>query len=476
MNWPAPTTRTATPYRWLALALLGSVQFLLVLDDTVVNVALASIQRDLGFTDAGLAWVVNAYLLAFGGLLLVAGRLGDVFGRRPTFMAGVVVFGAASLLCAGAQAPWQLVTGRFLQGAGAALAAPTALAMVTRLFTREDERARALAIWGALAVVGGTSGVVISGALTGLVTWRWIFLVNLPVVVTALAGTPRLVRDTRGTKGSRLRLPGAALATAAMVTLVHGLLLLADRGTAAHALPWLGIAMLLAVGFVITERRGADPLVPRHLLTDRVRVVGNLSCLLMAGVMFAVTVLLMLHLQTVLDYRPLAAGLAYLPYAAGILIGLTASSRCVRILGLRTTLVVAFVTGACGLILLARLPHEASYAADVLPGLVVAAVGSGLGYPALTLAALSGTTDLDAGTASALLNAGQQLGSALGIAILFGVASLANQSDAGSGPADIVAGNDGLGLSLTTGAGLLALGALIAGTFLPRRSASINSN
>lgn len=336
-----------------ALIVLCFVQFMLVLDDTVVSVALPSIQDDLGFSTAGLAWVVNAYFLAFGGLLLLSGRAADLLGRRRVFLAGVALFGAASLACGLAQEPWQLVAGRFVQGAGAAMASPAALALITLLFPGPDERAKALGVWGGIAGLGGTLGLVISGALTGLASWRWIFLINLPVALFALALLPRLVAESRASHRARIDVPGAVLGTGALISLVYGLLETGESGWghAASVVP-LVLAVVLAVSFLAVETRTAEPLVPLGFLASRIRAVANGTTLLFSAAFYAMAFLLMLHLQTVLHYGPLTAGVAYLPYGGGILAGMWLSSRAVARLGIRLTLVTGFVTSSAGLLLL----------------------------------------------------------------------------------------------------------------------------
>ncbi|MFJ8819643.1 MFS transporter [Amycolatopsis thermoflava] len=327
---------TVPARRRAALVVLCLVQFMLVLDDNVVSVALPSIRHDLGFSGPGLAWVVNAYFLAFGGLLLLAGRVADLFGRRRVFLIGVALFGLASLACGLARQPWQLVAGRFVQGAGAAMAGPAALSLIALSFPGTAERARALAIWGAVAALGGTAGLVISSVLTGLTSWRWIFLINLPVTATGILLLPRLTPESRAGRRSRLDIPGTLLGTAAVVSLVYGLLQAGGSGWADRAvLGPLLVAAVLAAGFVMAEARIAEPLVPLSLLSDRTRAVANGATLLFSAAFYAMAFLLMIHLQTVLGYGPRQAGLAYLPYGAEILAGMRVSTRVMTRMGLR---------------------------------------------------------------------------------------------------------------------------------------------
>ncbi|MEV4898530.1 MFS transporter [Nonomuraea sp. NPDC055795] len=407
-----------------ALAVLCAVQFMLVLDDTVVNVALPAIRGELGFTAAGLSWVVNAYFLAFGGFLLLSGRAADLLGRRRAFLIGVAAFGVASLVCGIAQEPWQLVAARFAQGMGSALASPAALSLITLMFPGEGERARAVGVWGAIAALGGTMGLVISGVLTDLTSWRWIFLINLPVAALALVLVPRLVGESRAARGARLDVPGALLGTAAVLALVYGLLQAEHAGwvSAAVLLPLL-LAVLLAAAFLAVESRTAQPLVPLAFLAVRIRAVANLSTLLFSAAFYAMAFLLMIHLQTRLGYSALVAGVAYLPYGGGILAGMWLSSRAVARLGTRPALLVALTVSAAGLLLLSGVAPGDAYVSGVLPGMLVTSLGCGLSLPALTTAAVTGTTSEDAGVGSAVLTSVQQVGGAVGVALLVTLAA-----------------------------------------------------
>ncbi|MEU9318186.1 MFS transporter [Streptomyces sp. NPDC048295] len=451
-----------------ALVVLCFVQFMLVLDDNVVSVALPSMRDDLGFSTAGLAWVVNAYFLAFGGLLLLFGRMADLLGRRRVFLTGVALFGAASLVCGLAQEPWQLVTGRFIQGAGAAMASPAALALITLLFPGTEERTKAFGIWGGIAGLGGTTGLVISGALTGLASWRWIFLINLPVALAALALLPRLVPESRAGRAVRLDVPGALLGTGALVSLVYGLLRTGQSGWGdTTAVGPLVLAVFLAVVFVAGEARTAEPLVPLSFLSFRFRAAANGATLLFSAAMYAMAFLLMVHLQTVLHYRPLTAGLAYLPYCAGILTGMWLSSRAVIRLGVRPALIISFLISAAGLLLLSGVAPGDGYASGVLPGMLVTSLGCGLSLPALTVAALTGTTEENAGLGSAVLSSVQQVGGAVGVAVLVALAT--RRSDTLAAQDDLLhAATEGFSLALIVGAVLLTLGAVLIAVLLKR--------
>ncbi|MGW8889542.1 MFS transporter [Streptomyces sp. NPDC055749] len=465
----ASTLAASTGRRRSALIVLCFVQFMLVLDDNVVSVALPSIRDDLGFSTAALAWVVNAYFLAFGGLLLLFGRVADLLGRRRVFLSGVALFGAASLVSGLAQEPWQLVAGRFAQGAGAAMAGPASLSLITLLFPGTKERAKALGVWGGIAGLGGTMGLVISGALTGLTSWRWIFLINLPVVVLALALLPRLVAESRATRRARLDVLGAVLGTGAVVSLVYGLLQAGESGWGdASVVGPLLLAGVLTISFLVAESRTAWPLVPPAFLAFRIRAVANGATLLFSAAMYAMAFLLMIHVQTVLGYGPLKAGVSYLPYCAGMLAGMWLSSRAVIRLGMRRTLVMSFLISSAGLLLLSGVAPSDSYASGVLPGMLVTSLGCGLSLPALTVAALTGTTEEDAGLGAAVLSSVQQVGGAVGVAVL--VTMAARRSDAladSTGP--LGAATEGFSLALTVAATLLALVAVLIATLLTGR-------
>ncbi|MEV0768598.1 MFS transporter [Nocardia salmonicida] len=452
--------------RRAVLVVLCLVQFMLNLDDNVVSVALPTVRDDLGFTTAGLAWVVNGYILAFGGFLLLFGRVADLLGRRRVFLCGVALFGVASVLCGLAQEPWQLVAGRFVQGTGAAMASPAALALLTLLYPSARKRAAAIGIWGATAAVGATSGLVISGALTGFASWRWIFLINVPVVAVALVLLPRLVRESRSGRRVRVDIAGAVLITGAPVLLVYGLLRASETGwgETGSTMAMIG-AVMLAVAFVIVERRADEPLVPLAFLAFRPRAVANGATLLFSAAFYAMAFLLMLHLQTVVGYGPFAAGLAYLPFGAGILVGMWLSSRAVDRLGVRAALTTGLLVSAAGLLLMSGIDSQDGYVSGVLPALLVTSLGCGMSLPALTVTALTGTTEDNAGMGSAVLSSVQQLGGALGLAILVTLATGRGDSSADSIDAPQVA-TQAFSYALTIAAALAGLAAVLIATML----------
>ncbi|WP_280346242.1 MFS transporter [Nocardia neocaledoniensis] len=441
------------------------MQFMLNLDDNVVSVALPTVRAELGFGFAGLAWVVNGYILAFGGFLLLSGRMADIFGRRRVFPCGVALFGTASLFCGAAQEPWQLIVGRFVQGSGAALASPAALAMLALLYPSGKERAKAIGIWGGVAALGATLGLVISGMLTDFASWRWVFFINLPVAVATLLILPRLVTESRDEASGRVDMPGAVLAVTVPGLLVYGLLQASEIGwrRTGSVLP-LAAAALLAMVFVAVELRAAEPLVPLSFLAVRPRAVANTAILLFSAGFYAMAFLLMLHIQTVLGYSPFVAGLSYLPFGAGILVGMAVSARAVRRLGERWALVMSLLISATGLVLMSGIDQFDSYSAGILPALLITSLGCGMTLPALTVVALTGTTEEDAGLGSAVLSSVQQLGGAVGLAVLVTFAELRRDA-ADSVPAEQAA-TEGFAYALTIAAALVGLSAMLVATML----------
>jgi EmrB/QacA subfamily drug resistance transporter len=460
----APEFPRPDPRRWRALAVLGLVQFMLVLDLTVVNVALPRIQHDLGFSRPGLAWVVNGYSLMAGGLLLFGGRLADIYGRRRLFLAGVGLFAVASAMSGAAVTPAMLVASRFAQGAGEALAAPAALGLIALLFLDPRERVKALGIWGGLMGLGGTAGVVISGALTGLASWRWIFFINLPVAVFALAMVPRLVSESRMIRGHhRLDAGGAVTATGGLVAIVYGLLQAASHpwGAWQVLLPLAGGAAMLAAMAVI-EARSAAPLIPLRFFANRTRVAANILSLFFASAFIAYVFLLTLFEQQVLGYSPLRSGLGYLPLGLGIGAGMGLGTALMPRLGVKPLMSASFFGTAVGLLAASGIHPATSYAAGVLPGMIVLGVFAGLGFPAGASAALHQVTGQDSSLASAMQNLMQSAGGALGLACLVTLAlrHMAGQARHGMLPA--VAAAHGYALSFRVGAVLLATGGLLA--------------
>ena len=453
----------ADPRRWKALAVLGAIQFMLILDVTVVNVALPRIQSDLGFSRPGLAWVVNGYVLMAGGLLLLGGRLADLFGRRRLFLAGVGLFAAASAACGAAVAPAMLVASRFVQGAGEALAGPAAVGLIALLFTDPRERMKALGIWGGIAGLGGTCGTVISGALTDLASWRWIFFINLPVAVFALVVVPRLVAESRMVREHRrIDFAGAVTATGGLVAVVDGLLQAASHpwGSTQVLLPLLAGVVLLAA-MILVEARCSAPLIPLRFFTNRTRVAANTVTLFLTSAFFSFFFLLTLFEQQVLGYSPLMGGLSYLPFGIGIGAGVGISTGLMPRLGIKSVMFTGFLGAAAGMFMTSWIHPGVSYPTGVLPGMIVLGVFSGMCFPAIGNAALYQVTGQDSSLASGVQNATQQVGGALGLACLVTLALRQAAGQVRHGVLPAVAATHGYALSFRIGAALLAVGAVV---------------
>jgi len=469
-----PDTTAPDPRRWKALGVLALIQFMLILDVTVVNVALPHIQRDLGFSRAGLAWVVNGYVLTAGGFLLIGGRMADILGRRRLFLLGVGLFAAASATCGAAVDPGMLVASRFVQGLGEALAAPASLGLIALLFPDPRERMKALGMWGGVAGLGGTTGTVISGVITDLASWRWIFFVNLPVALFALLAVPRLVSESRMVREhSRLRVRGVVTGTAGLVLLVDGLLNAATDswGSLQVLVPLLSGAALIAA-MVRIELRSDAPLIPLRFFTNRTRVVTNVVTLFSASSFFSYFFLLTLFEQQVQGWSPLQGGLSYLPFGLSIGVGIGVGTSLMPRLGVKSLMAAGFLGGAVGLLLSSSIGAGSSYAATVLPGMVVLGVFSGISFPAFSNAALHGVTGQDSSLASGVQSAMQSVGGALGLSCLVTLALrfAAGQVQAGVAPA--VAATHGYALAFRIGAALLAVGGVAVMALLERVDAT----
>jgi EmrB/QacA subfamily drug resistance transporter len=456
---PAPD-----PRRWKALTVLGLIQFMLILDVTVVNVALPHIKSDLDFTETGLAWVVDGYVLAAGGLLLLGGRLADMFGRLRVFLLGVGVFALASLSCGLAQNDSVLVVSRFAQGAGEALAAPAALGLIALLFMDPKERIKALGIWGGLAGLGGTSGTVISGIIVNSVSWRWIFLINLPVAVFALLVVPRLASESRMVRTHKgIDVVGAVSITGGLVALVNGFLAAArpenDWGSTEVWLSLL-IGVVLLVGFVVWESRADDPLVPLRFFRNRTRVVTNGVTLFFSSAFFTYFFLLTLFMQQVLHYSALKGGVVYLPFGIAIGAGIGLGTGLMPKVGVKALLSVGMTLAAVGMLLTSGIEVGAAYWSDIFPGMVVLGLGSGLSFPAFGNASLHEVTAQDSGLASGVQNAMQQIAGAIGLAVLVTLAYRHAQGLLHDGVEPAVAIVKGYVLSYRVAAALLAAGAV----------------
>lgn len=423
----------ADPRRWNALAVLGLIQFMLILDVTVVNVALPSIKSTLDMSESGLAWVVEAYVLAAGGLLLLGGRLSDLIGRRTMFIVGVALFGLASAVCGGAHNVLffhhgsMMSVSRFVQGVGEAIAAPASLGIIAVLFTDPGERIKALGIFGGLAGLGGTSGTVISGFITHL-DWRWIFFINVPVAVVAVLLVPRLVDESKSAKSHRPDFLGAITGTSGLLAIVYGLLHASNHswGDNGVLLPIFG-GLALVVLMVIIEARSSDPLIPLSFFRNRTRVVTNIVTLFFSSAFFSYFFLLTLVEQQNMGWGSIKSGLSYLPFGIGIGLGIGVGTGLMPKVGVKRLLALGFALDAVGMALSTRIgaadPHSISYAADILPGMILLALGSGLSFPAIGNASLHEVTGEDSSLAAGLQQAIQQIGGALGLATLASIAT-----------------------------------------------------
>lgn len=444
--------------RRAALAVLCTGMLMIILDGTIVTVALPSVQGALGFSAAGLAWVVNGYLVAFGGLLLLAGRLGDLLGRRRTFLAGLTVFTAASVVCGLATGPAMLVIARFVQGAGGAAASAVVLGTVVTLFPAAGDRARAIGVVTFVGAAGASLGLVAGGVLTEALDWRWVFLVNLPIGVVALAAAVRVLpRDAGLGLAAGADGPGAVLVTGGLMLGVATIVQAPSRGwTSAWTLISAVAAVGLLAGFVLRQASAARPLLPLRIFRSRAVSGANSAQVLMIAAALGFQFLSALFLQQVLGYGPARTGLAVVPVAVGIgILSLGPAGRLAARFGTRPVLLSGLLLLAAGMAVLARLPVDARYAVDLLPALLLLGAGAGLALPTITALAMSDATEADAGLASGLANTSQQVGGALGISVLAAVAA-ARAEALGTG-ADALAGGFRLAFALAAGLALAAL-------------------
>ncbi|HEU5214890.1 MAG TPA: MFS transporter [Gaiellaceae bacterium] len=411
---------------WVVLVIICLAQFMVVLDATIVNVALPHIQTSLGFkNEASLQWVINAYTLVFAGFLLLGGRAGDLLGRKRLFLIGLVVFTAASLLDGISTSSGELIGFRALQGLGAALISPAALSIISTTFAEGKERARALGVWAAIAIGGSAVGLVLGGALTQSFSWRWIFFVNVPVGILTFLAATRLVPESKDENVHKgYDLAGAVTVTGGLMALVYGLVNSASHGwgSTTTIVSFIGAVLLLAA-FVAIEQRSAEPLVRLSIFRVRSLLTANLAMFLAFSGMFAMFFFNSLYIQRVLGFGPLKAGVSFLPFTAGVMISAGLASGLAPRVGVRPVAAVGMVLTVLGMILFARMPVDGSYATDVLPGMIVGSLGMGAIFMPLTLVATTGLEDEDQGLASGLFNTSQQVGGALGLAILTTIAT-----------------------------------------------------
>jgi EmrB/QacA subfamily drug resistance transporter len=453
--------------RWLALYVLCLGDLMIVLDGTIVNVALPTIRDDLGFSETSLAWVVNAYLLTFGGFLLLGGRLGDLYGHRRLFLTGIGVFTAASLGCGLSTSQELLVSMRAVQGLGGALVAAVALSLVMTLFTETAERAKAMGIFGFVLSGGGVAGVLAGGILTDLLSWHWIFLVNIPVGVAVFVLSLRLLPATKGVATGRLDIGGAVTITAALILAVYAIVNGNDNGwTSALTLGLLGAAVVLLGLFGSIEARIAAPLVPLSVFRNRSVSTSNVIGALMAAGLFAYFFFSALYMQQVLDYSPLEVGLAYLP--GTILWGASSlySDNLVMRFGIKPPLLAGLGLMIVSLLLFARVPVDGSWAIDILPATLAVSLGAGIAFNPILLAAMGGVGPEQAGLASGVVNTSFMMGGALGLAVLAALADSRTSSLTDSGTDRVAALNGGYHAAFLLGAAFLVTAGVIVATLL----------
>jgi EmrB/QacA subfamily drug resistance transporter len=453
------------------LAIVAVAQFMVVLDASVVNVALPSIQRDVGFSEQSLSWVLNAYTLIFGGFLLLGGRAADRLGRRRLFMAGMALFAGASLACGLSQSEATLLIARGAQGLGGAMVSPAALSIILTTFAEGSERNRALAVWGAIAGAGGAVGLLLGGAIVEVLSWRWVFFVNVPIGAAVLLLAPRILLESRG-EGVRggYDVEGATAITLGTMALVFTLIKANDWGWgSARTLAGLAVAAALLVGFVWIERRHDNPLVPLRIFSNRSLAASDGTMLLLSAALFGVFFFCTLYLQQVLGYNALKTGVAYLPLTLTAIAASGLASRVVDRFTPKPVLVGGLLVATVGFALFTRLQVDGDYAGRVLPAMVVIGVGLGMSFVPITIAATSGVAAEDSGLASGLLNTTQQVGGSLGLAVLSAVSTsrVTSALDGGSAlPAALTHGFTG---AFTVSAIVCAAAAVLAIVLLPGR-------
>jgi len=450
--------------KWLALVLLAAAQFVVVLDASIVNVALPSIGKALDFSQDNLSWVVNAYTLTFGGFLLLGGRMADLLGRRRMFVAGLILFAGASLAGGLAQSDIWLISARAVQGLGAALLSPAALSLVTVIFAEGAERNKALGVWGAVAGSGGAAGVLLGGMLTQWAGWEWVLFVNVPIGLAAAFFAPRLLPESRNAGARHFDIAGAVTVTAGLSLLVYTLVNANEAGwSSAETLILLAVAAVLIASFVLIEVRTKAPLVPFPGIF-RIRTIRgiNITGLLIAMALFSMFFFISLYMQQVLGYDALQAGVAYLPLAVGIIISAGLASNLTTKLGVKPVLVLGLLLTAVGLFWFAQISPDGTYVGDILFPALVSAFGLGFAFVPMTIAAVAGVEPHEAGLASGMINTSQQVGGALGLAILAAVANSRTDSVVEAGSSLPVALTEGFQTALMVGSAFAVLGAVLA--------------
>ena len=450
-------------HKWLALALLATVQFMVVLDIAIVNVALPSIKVDLGFSQENLQWVISAYALMFGGFLLLGGRAADLLGRRRLFVAGLIVFSVASLVSGLAWSDEALILARAAQGLGAAIITPAALSILMTTFAEGRERNTALGVWGAVGAFGAVAGVLLGGILTDWLSWEWIFYINVPVGLAALALTPLLLRESRDAHVNSFDVPGAVLVTSGLVTLVYAITQGSDYGWTSFATIGLFTAAVVLLGsFVAWESRAREPLMPFSIFRIRTVSAANLAGLVLGTVTFSMFLMLTLYMQQVLAYSPMKTGVAYLAVAGTAIVWSTVAAQLVNRVGVKPTIAAGMTLLTVGLLYFTQVSVDGSYVSDLLPGFLIIGAGLGFSFVPISIAALAGVAPSEAGLASGLFNTSQQIGGALGIAALSTVATSTTGDAVATGTALPTALTEGFEAAFIWGAVVAALGIVVA--------------
>ncbi|WP_238914737.1 MFS transporter [Achromobacter xylosoxidans] len=465
--------------RWWALMVLCLGVLMIVLDTTIVNVALPSIREDLNFTETSLVWVVNAYMLTFGGFLLLGGRLGDLLGHRRMFLAGLVLFTVASLACGLARGQGLLIAARAAQGLGGAVVSAVSLSLIMNLFTEAGERARAMGVYGFVCAGGGSLGVLLGGLLTSKLSWHWIFLVNIPIGVAVYALCLRLLPAARGAAGGgRLDVAGALTVTASLMLAVYAVVNGNEAGwTSAQSLGLLGAAALLMALFLAIEARVAEPLMPLALFRLRNVATANVVGVLWAAGMFAWFFVSALYMQLVLGYDAMQVGLAFLPanlIMAAFSLGL--SAKLVMRFGIRRPLATGLLMAALGLALFARAPVDGHFAADVLPGMLLLGLGAGIAFNPMLLAAMSDVEPSQSGLASGVVNTAFMMGGALGLAVLASLAAARTAALAAAGATPVAALAGGYRATFLAGAVIAAVAAALAAALVRARNRELGGH
>ena len=460
---------TSDRRKWLALALLSVVQFMVVLDIAIVNVALPSIQVDLGFSQENLQWVISAYALVFGGFLLLGGRAADLLGRRRIFLAGIILFTLASLFAGLAWSEASLISARALQGLGAAVITPAALSILSTTFTEGRERNIALGVWGAVGGFGAAAGVLLGGILTDALSWSWIFFVNVPVGVTAFVLAPMLLKESRDASVKSFDALGAVLVTGGLSSLVYAITQAGQDGwLAGKTLSFFAASVAMLVGFLVWEQRHPEPLMRLGILRIKTVSGANAAGFIMGTAMFSMFLMLTLYMQQVLGYSAMKTGVAYLAVAGTAIFTSAIAAQLVTRIGVKPVLVIGMTTLTAGLVYFTQVSVGGSYLGDLLPGFLLIAVGIGFSFVPISIAALAGIQPAEAGLASGLINTSQQIGGALGIAALSTIATSRTGDALAKGSTPAAALVDGFHGAFVAGVIIAAIGIVAALTLIRR--------